>query len=133
LIFFVKKLVGDWEVSGQLISVILGTLTIIPVFLLGRSIYDEKIGWLSALFYITLRNFLKFHSLVIRDPTLWFFILFTIWLVWKGIKKNQPVFFALASVSAGLGTLTRVEGFIIWGFLSLYIGFKSIEKTGQVK
>ena len=126
LIFLVQKLVGDWELSGGLISLILGTLTIIPVFLLGRSLYDEKIGWLSAIFYITLPNLLKFDNQVIRDPTLWFFILFTIWFVWEGNKKNQPLLFALASVSVGLGALTRVEGFIIWGALGFYIAFKKV-------
>src|SRR4030043_1177847 len=77
LIFLVQKVIGDWELSGQLISIVLGTLTVIPVFLLGRSLYDEKIGWLSAIFYITLPNLLKFDSQVIRDPTLGFLILFT--------------------------------------------------------
>jgi hypothetical protein len=44
LIFLVQKLVGDWERSGQLvISIILGSLTVIPVFLLGRSLYNEGI------------------------------------------------------------------------------------------
>ena len=124
LIFLVQKFIGDWELSGQLISIVLGTLTVIPVFLLGRSLYDEKIGWLSALFYISVPNLLKFDNQVIRDPTLWFFILFTIWLVWEGNKKNQPILFALASVSAGLGALTRVEGFIILGALGFYIAFK---------
>jgi hypothetical protein len=129
LIFLVQKVIGDWELSGQLISITLGTLTVIPVFLLGRSLYEEKIGWLSAIFYITLPNLLKFDNQVIRDPTLWFFILFTIWLVWEGNKKNQPLLFALASVSAGLGALTRVEGFILWGVLSLHIAFKRERET----
>jgi len=126
LIFLVQKVIGDWELSGQLISITLGTLTVIPVFLLGRGLYDEKIGWLSAIFYITLPNLLKFDSQVIRDPTLWFFVLFTTWLVWEGNKKKQSIFFALASLSAGLGALTRVEGFIVWGALGFYIAFKRV-------
>jgi len=69
---------------------------------------------------------LRFDSQVIRDPTLWFFILFTIWLVWEGNKQNRPVLFALASISAGLGALTRVEGFIVWGVLGFYIAFKKV-------
>jgi hypothetical protein len=52
---------------------------------------------------------------------LWLFVVFTVWLVWEGNKKNQPIFFALASLSAGLGALTRVEGFILWGVLGLYV------------
>jgi hypothetical protein len=126
LIFLVQKFIGDWELSGQLISIVLGTLTVIPIFLLGRSLYHERIGWLSALFYITLPNLLKFDSEVIRDPALWFFILFTTWLVWEGNKKNQPILFALASFSAGLGALMRVEGFIVWGILGFYLAFRRV-------
>jgi hypothetical protein len=124
MLFLVQKLVGDWEFSGQLISITLGTLTVIPVFLLGRRLYDERLGWLSALFYISLPNFLRFDNQVIRDPTLWFFMTLTLWLVWEGNKKNQPILFALASVSAGVGAITRVEGFILWGVLALYTGFR---------
>jgi hypothetical protein len=126
MIFLVQKIIEDWELSGQLISMTLGTLTVIPVFLLGRSLYNEKIGWLSGLFYITLPNFLKFDSQVIRDPTLWLFMALTLWLVWEGNKKNQPILFALASVSAGLGAITRAEGFILWGVLTLYTGFRKV-------
>ena len=129
LIFLVQMLIGDWELSGQLISLTLGTLTVIPVFLLGRSLYSEKIGWLSAIFYITLPNLLKFDSQVIRDPTLWFFILFTMWLVWEGNQKKQSFLFALASLSGGLGALTRVEGFVVWTALAFYIAFKKTVST----
>jgi len=69
---------------------------------------------------------LKFDSQVIRDPTLWFFILFTIWLVWEGNKRNQPIFFAIASISAGLGAITRVEGFVLWAALTLYMVFGKV-------
>ena len=126
LIFLVQKLVGDWELSGQLISITLGTLTVIPVFLLGVSLYNEKVGWFSALFYVSLPNLLRFNTQVIRDPTLWFLILFTIWFVWEGNKRRQPIFFALASICAGLGALTRVEGFVVWGALGVYLAFKKV-------
>ena len=123
MIFFVQRVNGDWELSGRLISIILGTLTVIPVFLLGRSLYNERAGWLSAIFYITLPNFLRFDANVLRDPTLWFFMVFTFWFVWEGIQKNGFVFFGLASIGGGLGALTRVEGFILWGVLALYVAF----------
>jgi 4-amino-4-deoxy-L-arabinose transferase-like glycosyltransferase len=128
LIFLIQRFIGDWELSGQMISMVLGTIAVIPVFLLGRSLYNEKIGWLAAIFYITLPNLLKFDTQVIRDPTLWFFILFTMWLVWEGEKKNRLLFFALASVSAGLGAITRVEGFIVWVTLVFYVGLKKINE-----
>lgn len=124
MIFLVQKFAKDWELSGQLISITLGTLTVIPIFLLGRSLYNERVGWLSAIFYITLPNFLRFDTDVLRDPILWFFMVLTSWLVWEGLQKNRPVLFGLASISAGLGALTRVEGFIIWAALFLYTTFR---------
>lgn len=126
LLFFIQKLIGDWELSGKLISLTLGTLTVVPVFLIGRSLYDEKVGWLSALFYIILPNFLKYNSDVLRDPTSWFFMALTLWFVWDGIQKNRLVFFGLASISAGLGALTRVEGFVLWGALAIFTALRKV-------
>ena len=133
MIFLVQKFVGDWELSGRLISMVLGTLTVIPIFLLGRSLYNEKVGWLSALFYIFLPNFLKFDTNVLRDPTLWCFMAFALWLVWEGLQKNRPILLAIAGISAGLGAMTRVEGFILWGTLSLYAAFRRLPRISLRK
>jgi hypothetical protein len=129
LIWAVQKFTVDWELSGQLISITFGTLGVIPIFLLGRSLYNEKVGWLSALFYITLPNFLKFDIQVLRDPGSWFFIATTLWLVWEGVKKNRLILLACASISAGLGAVTRVDGFIVWGALILYTAFQKVSKV----
>jgi hypothetical protein len=129
LIWAVQKLTADWELSGQLISIAFGTLTVIPIFLLGRSLYSEKVGWLSALFYITLPNFLKFDIQVLRDPGSWFFIATTLWLVWEGLKTNRLILLVCASISAGLGAVTRVDGFIVWGILVLYTAFQKVSKV----
>ena len=126
MLFLAQKLIGDWELSGQLISLTLSTLTIIPVFLLGKNLYGEKVGWLSALFYIALPDFLEYGSEVLRDPTSWFFMATTLYLVWEGLQKNRPVLLGLASMSAGLGALTRVEGFILWGALAIFAAFRRV-------
>jgi len=129
MLLLVHKIIGDWELSGRLISITLGTLTVVPVFLLGRSLYNEKAGWLSALFYMTLPDFLKYDSDVLRDPTSWFFIATTLYLVWEGLKKNRLGLIGLASVSAGLGALVRVEGFIVWGFLVIFAAFRKVPRV----
>jgi len=120
LIYLAQKFFGDWELSGRIISLAAGTLTVIPVFLLGRSLFDEKIGWLSAIFYLTLPNFLEYDSQVLRDPLLWFFMAITFWLIWEGIRSHRSVCFGFGSITAGLGALTRVEGFIVWLILVVY-------------
>ncbi|MBS3918883.1 MAG: glycosyltransferase family 39 protein [Deltaproteobacteria bacterium] len=127
LIFLVQKFLGDWELSGRIISLATGTLTVIPVFLLGRSLFDERIAWLSAIFYLTLPNFLEYDNQTLRDPLFWFLMAITLWLVWEGFQKNRPVLFGLASISAGLGALTRVEGFVLWVGLAFYTAFRKKE------
>jgi hypothetical protein len=124
MIFIVQKVVGDWELSGLLISITLGTFTVIPIFLLGRSLYNEKIGWLSALFYITLPDFLRFDSQVLRDPIAWFFIAITLWLVWEGLQKKRMVLLGLASITSWLGAATRIEVLVLFIALAVYAAFR---------
>ncbi len=124
LIFFVNKFVGDWELSGQIISFIFSTLTVIPIFLLGRSLFSEKIGWISSIFYMILPNFLRYSADVLREPLSWFLIANTILLVWVGIKKGSLITFGVASISAALGAMTRVEGSIIWIILTIFIALR---------
>src|SRR4030042_2817243 len=123
-IFLAQKLIGDWELSGQLVSVTWSTLTVIPIFLLGQSLYDEKVGGISSICYIVSPNFLKFGSDVLRDPTNWFFIILTLYLIWEGIRKSSLVLFGFASISAGFGALTRLESSILWGIFAIYIAFQ---------
>ena len=133
LISLVQKLIEDWELSGRLISIMVSTATVIPIFLLGRRLYNERVAWLSALFYIFLPNILRYSTDLLRDPTGWFLMVLTIWLVWLGHQRGRPVFFGLASLTAGLGSLTRLEGFVIWGVSILFIAFCGKEGLSLMK
>jgi 4-amino-4-deoxy-L-arabinose transferase-like glycosyltransferase len=123
MLFLIQKLVGDWELSGQLISIMMGTLTVVPIFLLGRSLYDEKVGWFSALFYIILPNIIRFDIEVLRDPTYWFFMASTLCLAWHGIEKNRMPLFGLASITGGMAALTRLEGSVLLVVIAAYSAF----------
>jgi len=130
MLFLVQKFVGDWELSGRLISLILGTLTVIPIFLLGRSLYNERVGWLSAFFYMTLPNFLNFDTDVLRDPTYWFFLALTLWLTWEGLKKNRLLLMGLASIGAGLGAIISGALADLVGLRGMYVGSLAITCIG---
>ena len=51
LIALSQKLFGDWVRAGQWVSALLGTLTIIPLYLLARRLFDDKVAFLTAIFY----------------------------------------------------------------------------------
>jgi len=44
IVAFVSRWVPDFELAGKLVSSILGILLVIPVYFLGKRIFDEKIG-----------------------------------------------------------------------------------------
>ena len=48
LIFAFHKVLGDWFLAGQLISLCFGSLTIIPLYLLARRLFDEQIALIGA-------------------------------------------------------------------------------------
>jgi hypothetical protein len=52
----------------------------------------------------------------------------TLWLVWCGIRKNLLFPIITASICAGLGAMTRVEGFILWGALAIFTIFQRVSR-----
>ena len=50
LIALASRWIPNFELAGIWVSVIFGTLAVIPVFYLGKRIFNEKVGILSALF-----------------------------------------------------------------------------------
>jgi len=127
LLIPIHGLVGDWELSGRLVSITFSTLAVIPIFLLGRSLYDEKVGWFASIFYLFLPNSLRYSSEVLRDPAAWFFLVLTLWLAWIGAQKNRSILFGAASMSAGLGSMIRAESLALWSILILFIAFRKRE------
>jgi 4-amino-4-deoxy-L-arabinose transferase-like glycosyltransferase len=105
------------EIAGILVSVIFGALIILPVFYLGKAIFTEKVGMISALF-ATVHPFLYIPSGSVLTESLFHFLLATSVLFgWNAFDKGRWKDILLFSLFTSLSYLTRPEGI---GFLLIF-------------
>lgn len=111
---------GDWVLAGQWVSALCGALTVIPIYLLARRIFDEKIALWAAIFYALCPNLVRYSAEVLRDMPFILFYIMALWGGHKGIRSGSWVHIALASVFVYLSSLFRAEGLLLLIALSIY-------------
>ncbi len=108
------------EIAGIWVSVIFGALLILPVFYLGKAIFDEKVGILAALI-ASVHPFLYTPSGSVLSESIFHFLLAMSvlfgWYAFQGGRFRDIVLFGLLT---SLSYLTRPEGI---GFLLVFGGW----------
>jgi hypothetical protein len=101
------------QLSAQLTTAIAGVLLVLPSFLLGRELFDRRVGFGGSLLF----QCLPAGGRVLGDGlSEGVFLLFASWALYFAVRALNgwsPVSFALAGLTAGLAYLTRPEGLLI--------------------
>ena len=106
------------EIAGILVSVILGALLVFPVFALGKTMFNERIGLIAALF-ATFHPFLYIPSgSVLTESTFHFFLATSVLFGWRGFDRGRWSDILLFAFFGTLSYLTRPEGF---AFLAIFV------------
>ncbi|MBA4389479.1 MAG: hypothetical protein C0399_00880 [Syntrophus sp. (in: bacteria)] len=121
LIALFQTIFRDWELSGKMVSIVFGSLTIIPLYCLVRGLFNQNVAIVSALFYIVHPRFVEYSSDVLREPVFWFFSVAALWLAWEGISRKKYFPFILSSLATGFAMFTRLEGALIFFIVILWI------------
>ena len=117
LIHLAHFVIQNYEMAGILVSVIFGSLIVLPVFYLARSILSDKAGILSALI-AAVHPFLYMSSgSVLTESTYHFFIAATVLFGWRAFDKGGVYPILLFSLFTTFAYLTRPEGI---GFLFVF-------------
>lgn len=124
LIAFIFQWVPDFEVAGKLVSTLFGILMILPVYFLGKRIFDEKVAFYASLFLVVHPYVRRFSGDVLKESTYLFFLVTALWFAWRTIqneKKYPFLFISLLSVIAYLVRPDGVEVVLIVFFYVLFI------------
>jgi len=106
----VSKITGSVdEFSIRFPSAFFGTLGIIITYLLGKEIFNKRVGFLSAIFLATTITYVKLSRGARVDMTLSFFILLSLLFFLLGYKyeHRRKLFFILYFVSASFATMAK--------------------------
>lgn len=133
------KLFGINEFAARFPNAVIGILTVIVFYFLGKKFYDEKFGFIWALSY--LGSFLPHIYLKsgIIDPFFNFFIFLSVLFIAESIRKTGEskgfIYALFAGISIGLATLTKGPvGLLIVGIsVLIYWTFMKFKKISNWK
>ncbi len=121
LIGLLGMVMGDFETAGYIISIIMGSLAVIPLYYLGRNIFGETAGLVGAFLFVFHPYMVRFSADVLTDPTYLCFFLSALWFGYCGLEGRGTRWFILSGVFGGLAYLTRPEGIGVVGLVGLWI------------
>jgi 4-amino-4-deoxy-L-arabinose transferase-like glycosyltransferase len=104
------KAVPNMELSGTIISVLFGTLTVIAFYLVGKSVFDQKVSFVSSIVLAFHPYAVRFSADIISDSTYFFFFISALGLGYFAITNRKILLFALTGICSALAYLTRPEG-----------------------
>lgn len=120
--------VRDPMVSGVLVSMILGSLLIWPVFRFCEEAYDTTTAYTASAIIVGYPYLANYASQALTEATYTFFLFLAAWWGWLAFRRGRTSDYALCGITAGLAYLTRFE---IAGYLLLYLVFVLVESRGR--
>ena len=132
------KVIPDMELSGTIVSISFGTLTVIVFYLIGKSVFGRKVSFVSSVVLALHPYAVRFSVDIISESTYFFFFLSALGLGFFAIVKRKYYLFALAGISSAFAYLVRPEGmgiiFIVagWCILKDLTKFKIVWKEKLV-
>ena len=96
--------------SCQLASSLAAVLLVIPMFYLGRELFDRRVGFWSAALFQCLPVTARITSDALSEATFLLFITSMLFLAAQALHGSAALRFALCGLFGGLAYLTRPEG-----------------------
>ncbi len=127
------KISGDWIMAAKLVSLLFGTLVIVPFYFIARQLFRRPIALVLTLAF-ALNPFLISRSAdVIRGPVFWFFSLAAIsFFIAATNHRGKEHYLFLSSIAFLLAGWARVEAIVFFIGSLLFILFVSDRKIKRL-
>jgi len=101
-------------ILGRMFSVLLSIGTILVVYLIGKRLYNKKVGLLAALFLLFSPVHNKISHYMVPDSPMIFFQMLSFLFIWMIYKKGKWEYYILAGLFAGLAMGTKYGGLLLF-------------------
>lgn len=116
--------------NGAAVSVVLGALSVIPVYALAREVWDRRVALLAAGIVAFHPEYLALCGDWMCEATFCFFFFCAMAFVHRAAERARWHDWILAGVAGGLATLTRPEGIYVVPAALGWAGVRAIRLGG---
>jgi hypothetical protein len=113
--FLPDDLPRAWQISAQLVSALASVLLLLPMFYLGRELFDRRIAFWSCVLFQCLPTSGKVMGDGLSDTLFLLFACAGLCLACVALRRRSAPLFALTGLAGGMAYLTRPEGALIVG------------------
>lgn len=103
----------DFEAAGLAVSVLMGSLIAIPVYLLGVEFFDRRAAVVAALLSITWPTLRYWSTAVMSQATYITLLLMGVYCLWRAYRRSALCPAVLGGVFFACAHLTRSEGVLV--------------------
>ena len=133
LISLVHKLIPNWVLAGRLISYFSMTLTVVPLYLLSKDLFDRRASFWGCIAFTLLPETLLQSNSVMRDPSFFLFAMWAVYFAQKALQTKRLIHLSGSALFAWFSTLFRIEGLIIFPAYFCFLIVLAISKGDQRK
>ena len=103
----------DWELAGKLWNVAISCLTVLPLYGWVRRQFDDRVALAAGCLYAMHAELIRWSPEGIRDPTFWFFMMLSLYLLWRATTEVRLALFLLGGLAMAMAVMTRSEGLFL--------------------
>jgi hypothetical protein len=107
--------------SAQLVSALAGILLVLPMYFLGRELFERRIAFWAVLLFQCLPTTGRFLSDGISESLFLLLVATAVWLGVRSLRTCSALGFAASGICGGLAYLTRIEGGLVVAAVGLVL------------
>jgi hypothetical protein len=109
------------QLGAQLASALAGVLLVVPMFFLGKELFNRGVGFWASLFIQAFPSTGRILSDGLSESLFLLFAATALLLAARALRLQSPIRFALCGLFGGLAYLTRTEGGLLIGSTGLVL------------
>lgn len=120
LIAFTGLFVPNMELAGRLVSIFMGSLLAVPLYLVGRDLFSREAGILAALLAAVWPSLRSWSCEVMSQATYLTLLFVGLYLFLLMLRLKRPLFGFLSGIFMGLAYLTRPEVLMVYAAMFFF-------------
>jgi 4-amino-4-deoxy-L-arabinose transferase-like glycosyltransferase len=133
LISLIHRLIPNWILAGRLISYFSMTLTVVPLYLLSKDLFNRRAAFWGCIAFTLLPETLLHSNSVMRDPPFFLFAMCAVYFAQKALRSKRLIHLLGSALFAWFSTFFRIEGLIIFPVYFCFFVVLAISKSDQRK
>lgn len=126
---FIFKDIATTYTAMKIINAFISSSIIIPVWLLSRNFLNEKESITLAIMTVIVPGFVVYSSVIMSENLFYPLFIFTIYLIYASVTKNDIKMDILCGFSIGLCYLTKITGIVVFITFVIVLLLEIVLKT----